>query len=334
LDAIELFFLLCKGGLEMPKCQIARFIVMTIAAWAFTGLAQAKQKTDIKTGVLQYAQGEVSIDGTILQVAKGSSVQMMNDQVLITKKGYAELLLVPDVYVRLGEDASLTMRQNEIKDMRLELNQGSALVEIPEKTKTNPISIIVLKTVIAIEKAGLYRLDSNPVALRVHSGEAKLTIDNKKAKIESGEMVYLQDIFKPEKFKPVVADALHQWAARRSYDLCTANIFNTKPKRPENLAWKPTAKAELENIQYHISFPPNADWIKYWKNLADPKYMAKGTFIGMAIPSGDAPSTLDPDLQRALFPKTQADEEYRRLQMIEWQRQQQEQQQRQQMPQQ
>jgi len=121
------------------------------------------------------------------------------------------------------------------------------------------------------------------VALRVHGGEAKLTINNKKATIKSGEMVYLQDIFKPEKFKPVVADALHQWAARRSYDLCTANIFNTKPKRPENLAWKPTAKAELENIQYHISFP-----------------------------------------------QTQADEEYRRLQIGEWQRQQQELQQQQQ----
>jgi hypothetical protein len=304
--------------MKMTKWQIVTSIVMAIIAPGFAALVPAQQRISAKAGVVQYAEGEVSIDGTALQLLKGSCVQIENDQVLSTKKGYVELILSPDVYLRLSENASLRMRQNKITNMRLELNQGSALVEIPEKTKTNPVNIIVLESVIAIERAGLYRLDSNPAALRVHSGEAQLTINNKKSKIKSGEVVNLQGIFKPEKFKPMVADALHQWAARRSYDLCTANIFNTKPKKPEDLAWKPTAKAQLGNIQYQISYPPNADWIKYWKDLADPKNMAKGTFIGMAIPSGDAPSTLDPDLQRVLNPKTQADEEYRRQTISKW----------------
>jgi hypothetical protein len=298
--------------MKMTKWQILSSIVIAIIAPGFAALVPAQQGISAKAGVVQYAEGEVLLNGTALQLLKGSSVQIENDQVLSTKKGYVELILSPDVYLRLSENASLKMRQNKIKDVQLELTQGSALIEI--LAKTNPISVHVSKSVIEMRKIGLYRLDSVPGALRVYGGDALAKNESKKINIKGGVMVNLDGEFAPAKFDPNVADALHRWAAHRSYNLCTANIFNAKPKRPEDLAWKPTAKAELENIQYHISFPPNADWIKYWKDLAERQNMANGTRIGMGIPrSGDALSTLDPDIQRLLYPKTQADEEYRRL---------------------
>jgi hypothetical protein len=298
--------------MKMPKWQIVPSIVIAIIAPGFAALVPAQQGIRAKAGAVQYAEGEVLLNGTALQLLKGSSVQIENDQVLSTKKGYVELILSPDVYLRLSENASLKMRQNKMKDVQLELTQGSALIEI--LAKTNPISVHVSKSVIEINKVGLYRLDSVPGELRVYSGNAPAKNESKNINIKGGNMVNLDGRFAPAKFDPNVADALHRWAARRSYDLCTANIFNTKPKRPEDLAWKPTAQAKLENIHYHMSFPPNADWIKYWKDLAEHQNMANRTLIGMGTPqSGDASSTLDPDLQRILYPKTQADEEHRRL---------------------
>ena len=89
-------------------------------------LATAQQTIGANAGVVQYAVGEVFMDGTPLQFPPGSSLQMGNGQLLSTRRGYVELLLAPQAYLRLGEDASLRMRNNELDDIQLDLNRGSA----------------------------------------------------------------------------------------------------------------------------------------------------------------------------------------------------------------
>jgi hypothetical protein len=296
--------------MKMSKGQIVSSMVMAIIALGFAALVPAQQGISAKAGVVQYAEGEVLSDGIALQLPIGSSVQVENDQVLSTKKGYVELLLIPDVYLRLSENASLRMRQNKLNDIQPELNQGSALVEALAKIKANPISVHVSKSVIEIRNIGLYRLDSVPGALRVYGGDALAKNESKKINIKGGNKVNLDGRFAPAKFDPNVADALHRWAAHRSYNLCTANIFNAKPEKPEQLAWRPTKEGKLGNNDYRMSFPPNADWMKYWQSRAEQNL---GMEAGGTMGAKTAMPTMRDDIQRILNPQSQADEEYRRL---------------------
>jgi hypothetical protein len=300
----------------MSKGQIVSSIITTIIALGFAALVPAQQGISAKAGVVQYAEGEVLIDGTALQLPIGSSVQVENDQVLSTRKGYVELILIPDGYLRLSENASLRMRQNKFNDVQLELNQGSALVEILVKIKANPISVHVAKSVIEIRKIGLYRLDSVPGALRVYGGGALAKNESKKINIKGGQMVNLDGKFSPAAFDPNVADTFHRWAAHRSYNLCTANIFNAKLQKPEQLAWRPTKEGKLGNKDYRMSFPPNADWMKYWQsreeqNLemeAERKEKEAGRKQGLVT----ATPIITDEQRRILNPQSQVDQEYRR----------------------
>jgi hypothetical protein len=299
----------------MPRLQISHLIApiaeIAFIILGFTVLAPAQQTIGAKAGGIKYVLGEVFLNGTPLQLPKGSSVQMENGQVLSTKKGYVELLLAPSAYLRLGADALLRMRQNKLKDVQLELTQGSALVEILATIKANPIKVHVSKSVIEMKKTGLYRVDSIPGELRVHGGNALVKSLGKKINMKRGGMVHLDGELRLEKFDPKTIDVLHLWAAQRSYELCTANIFISKQGHMEQLTWRPTPEGGLKNDNYRLRFPVNADWLKYWQGQAD--YRNKLARALNRELQGIATPILDPETKRLMYPQSQAAQEQIRL---------------------
>jgi hypothetical protein len=209
----------------------------------------AQYVVSTKAGVIQYIEGEVFGEGKLPLEPPDRYLQLENGQSLRTKQGRAELLLSPGAYLRLGENGLLRIEQNKLDDTQLTLVQGSALIEVVQQIKGNRIRLRFLTSVIEVMKAGLYRLDAASSELRVYGGAVQVASRNKKATIKTGRMVRLDGDLDPDKFDVDAADSLHEWAARRSFDL-----FAVSSKARTQMHWTPISSGWLRNFNYRMRF--------------------------------------------------------------------------------
>jgi len=216
------------------KLKMLRLIApIAFFTLGFSAVAEAQQAIGAKSGVIQYATGkrEMLLDGAPIKLAENNSIQMENDQILSTKQDWIELGLTPAAYLWLGEKASLKMLNNQLNNIQLEINQGSASIKIVRAIEACPINVHISKSVINIKKAGFYRFDANPGNLRVYSGEALLKNDENILLIMKGSMIRLDGRSTPEKFRINSKDALDKFAINRSSDI--ADWMNQKQKEAE-----------------------------------------------------------------------------------------------------
>lgn len=235
------------------QCQIARQIAQSLLIFApiflNSGSTPAQQLVSTRAGIVQYIEGGVFLDDRDLRLLPSKYHQMQNGQRLCLKQGRAELLLTPNIYLRLGENGSLRMDRNELNDTRLALEEGSSLIEAVEVIKGNRISVSVSACIVEISKPGLYRIDVHSSELRVYGGAAFVTCGKRRAAIKSGRMAPLNANPKSTGFDTNIADSLHQWAGKRSFDLFVAT--ESTRKQPH---WRPDALGWLYNTSYHLRF--------------------------------------------------------------------------------
>ena len=211
-------------------------------------------------GVIECVLGAVLLDDKPVKVAKGRYNQMEAGQSLSTGLGYAELQLAPYVYLRLGINASLHMEKIKSRDTELVLNRGAALIEVLQK---DHIRVRISKSVIEMEKPGLYRLNADTQELHTYGGEAVASAGNKKVKVKNSKMLRLGTDLTPVKFDPSVADILHKWAARRSMNHFVATAAPIPWFTPLR-NWKHHGKGWLSNSNYRISLYSEeyyAEWL-------------------------------------------------------------------------
>jgi hypothetical protein len=243
--------------LSQEKCSVKRLVAFWIAGSLlgifpiFTTISTgwAQQVVSVNAGTVNYIEGEVFLDGNPVRLPKGTYLRMENGQNLSTKKGRAELLLSSYVHLRLGENSSLRMQDNQLADTRLVLEPGSALIEIVQEVKGNRVRVLAATSIVEIEKAGLYRIDSSPGMLRVYGGEAVAMRGDTKILIKSGKMAHLSGDLASEKYDMDAADPLHQWAAGRSFSLFAVTSDSRKQTH-----WTPVSMGWVHNSNYRMSY--------------------------------------------------------------------------------
>ena len=227
-------------------------MAMAFSLSMITGPVSAQHIIGTKAGIIQHIEGAAYLEGKLQQPGQfhsGNYIQMENGQILQTKQGRVELLLTPDSYLRMGEDGLLRLEQNELNNVQLSLEHGSALIEVMQDTKVNRIKLRYSKSVTEIWKAGLYRLDADSGVFRVHGGEAQARNENGKITVKAGRMVHLDGRLVSSKFNAHITDLLHQWAALRSFELFDYNVLGRQTH------WRATASAGwLNNPDYRATF--------------------------------------------------------------------------------
>ena len=195
-----------------------------IAILLFTVVAgsSAQQVVSARAGIIQYREGKVFLNSDVPFV-QSDFICMDNGQILRTEKGRAEVLLA--------------------------LEEGSALIEVVQRVRGNPMKLRISTGVIEIKEEGLYRLHTNPAEIRVYGGAALILSGNRKTKVKSGREVRPDKGLTSEGFDANVSDALHQWSAKRSFDLFIAS----KDTRTQN-HWRPISMGLVRNFYYRVSF--------------------------------------------------------------------------------
>jgi hypothetical protein len=227
-------------------------IVPLFCAYLLLGIASqawAQHVISAKAGLIQFIEGSVFLDDSPLSLSNDSFVQMKNGQILRTAEGQTELLLTPSSFLRLGKNSSLHMEQNQIHDICLTLQQGSALVEIVEEVSGSQIVMRLSDGWARMTKAGLYRLEAESSEVQVWGGELLAANTNKHMLMKGVVNIRLSEGLKPRMFPADVLDSLHVWAALRSFTLFNADMLSRR-----QVHWRPTGNwGWMHNSYYRMN---------------------------------------------------------------------------------
>ncbi len=188
------------------------------------GVACAQNAISAKSGMVNYVEGTVLLDGQPVKVKIDNFPQLRNGSELRTEEGRAEVLLGPGVFMRLGENSAVRMVSNDIVNSRLEFLAGSAIVESADVAKNESIGFAYKGSSIDLVKKGVYRFDSEPPQVSVYEGEARVIEDGQAQIVKRSRSLRLQDLAVAERLDEKTGDTLFRWARRRSEYLAVANV--------------------------------------------------------------------------------------------------------------
>ena len=229
-----------------------RFAVLLFCA-ASTLLAQ--KVVSARAGLITYLQGPAFVDGRRVVLKSARFPQMENGETLSTGRGAAEVLLSPGVILRLSDNSELRMDQTQLDDTRVTLLRGDALLEVVRLIAGNQVQIRLGETIIEVVRAGVYRFGNSQTAtdqptLRVWGGEALVRSGEKTVDARRGMAVRLDPGLAASRFDRKQTDALHAWAARRSFEL-----FRSDPDvREKQTNWQGSGSGYIENRDFGVVF--------------------------------------------------------------------------------
>src|SRR6202000_691578 len=91
----------------MPRLKV--LFLLSMATLLAPALVLGQSANPAVPGTLNYVEGQVSINGQIVNEMPAGSTQLHEGQVVATENGRAEVLLTPGVFLRLGDNSAVSM---------------------------------------------------------------------------------------------------------------------------------------------------------------------------------------------------------------------------------
>lgn len=209
----------------ISRTQIA---VGAVAAILSAGTAAAQAVISAKSGMINYTEGRVLLDGKPVVVKSTEFPQLNSGSELRTEEGRAEVLLTPGVFLRLAENSGVRMVRDLLTDTRVEVLAGTALVECAEITKAQNVTVLFRDAQLTFRKPGLFRIDAVDGAISAWDGEALVVSGNQSITLKEGRKIEIAGVLAPQKFNNKTGDAFSRWAGRRAETIALSNMAVTR----------------------------------------------------------------------------------------------------------
>jgi hypothetical protein len=185
------------------------------------GLAQSVISTH--SGLVYFFDGSVFIGPQRLEQKFGKFPDIGEGGELRTEHGRAEVLLTPGVFLRVAENSTVRMVSTKLSDTRVELLDGSAIVEADEAAGT--VKVIHKDWQVRVPKEGVYRINAEPAQVVVYKGHAEVSTDGaaKPIDVREGETLPLAAVLVPDRASPEAGDEFKSWAMTRSQAISSDN---------------------------------------------------------------------------------------------------------------
>ena len=222
-----------KGALGL----LAAAIVISGPAWGITQNQEGSQvqpspasqpAAPAQPGALNYMEGQASIGGRAVDSKSVGFATLSDGQVLTTEKGKVELLLIPGVFLRVGEYSAVKMTSSSLSETAIEVEKGEATVEVAEIHKENDLRVNEGGTSVRLLKTGFYDFDADHGVVRVFKGEASVHHSNgKRFTIKGSHQIALNTRpLKSVGFDSAKYDTsdIYRWSSLRSAYEAEANV--------------------------------------------------------------------------------------------------------------
>jgi FecR protein len=179
-------------------------------------------------GAVNYVEGQVSLEGQQLTPQSVKSTIIQPGQAIDTGNGYAEILLTPGAFLRIGHDSEVRLESGGLANTKLDVVRGSAMIEAAEFVKGTDMEVTVSGATATIQKNGLYDFSATGQYVRVLDGKLKIVQGSQETTLSKGDQVLLASDkpLKKRDFdqKSAKADSLYVWSAVRSNTEAQANV--------------------------------------------------------------------------------------------------------------
>jgi len=196
----------------MMKTEVQMKIITAMLALiaAVNGALAQTQTLSARPGLVNYVEGEASAKPPAFINA---------GETFSTGNGKAEILLMPGVFLRLGDNSEIRMVTPSLVDTHLELLQGEAIIEAVGIIRGSQVSVAdngaaASGAAITIAANGLYRIRGQSAA--VYSGNMEVTLGGQAIKLGKGRQTQFVQPIRSEKMDMDEGDELYAWSSVRS----------------------------------------------------------------------------------------------------------------------
>ena len=186
-----------------------------VAVFVLCATAWSQKVVSARAGLVHYVEGRVSVEGTRVRTKGTRFPQMKPGQTMESaQRARAEVLLNPTTFLRIGDSTSFRLDSDDLLDTRVELLQGTAVVDVRDLDNDNRVTVNIAGSAVQLRKDGVYYFTTaGGGRLRVYDGEAGLD----PLKLTKGwELALAQQPREPAKFDRDDRDALYRWSEQRS----------------------------------------------------------------------------------------------------------------------
>lgn len=183
--------------------------------------APANAPAAVRPGTLNYVEGQVSSNGQDLNPQAVGNFTLQPGQVIDTGNGFAEVLLTPGSFLRIGNNTEIRLDSASLAGTRINLVHGSAMIEVDQFIEGTQLQVTTGTSTSDIIKKGLYSFDTNQQAVRVLDGKLKVISNDKTREIgRDDEVLISTPNLKKTSFNPsqVKVEPLYVWSEARSRD--------------------------------------------------------------------------------------------------------------------
>ena len=198
----------------------------------------AQSAIPARAGLIHLSEGAVFLDGRRMDPVRGRFPEIPEGSRLATTTGKVEVLLAPTIFLWLGNHSAIRLQRNSLADTRIELLEGSAVLQSSELPSENSVTVIEKEAQVRLSGGSLYRMDAAPSQLTVRNGRATV-VEPKGSLVVSGSQRLTFATGLITTLKKEEDDGLDQWAQERRRAIAADNV---KRLRAENAA-NPTKKA-------------------------------------------------------------------------------------------
>src|SRR5580692_5868497 len=204
--------------------------------------ASAQTIVAAHSGVINFFEGSVSIDGQTLEQKFGRFNEVKPGSELRTVLGRAEIMLTPGVMLRVDENSAIRMVSNTLSDTRLEFIAGAAILDSRNAAPGAPVYINYKDFQMRFARAGRYRMDSEPAGLQVDQGEADVLLRDKALLVKAGQALPFSSPLTARVAAIRDNTGLEQWDSDRSASISADN----------------QSAADSDNLSSALNDPQNA----------------------------------------------------------------------------
>lgn len=133
---------------------------------------QPDQAGPARPGTVNYVEGAAYLEGSRLNSKDIGYANLDAGQVLTTRKGKAEILLTPGVFLRLDNNSAVKMISPDLTLTQLQLEKGRAGIEVDEIHDQNDLQILDNGVTTRLNKKGFYEFEADHPEALVFTGEA------------------------------------------------------------------------------------------------------------------------------------------------------------------
>lgn len=216
--------------------RVSTLWALPVLAGVLTPLAVGQSVISTHSGIVHFSEGAVYVDDQPLESHPGIFPSVPQDSELRTRDGRAEVLLTPNVFLRIGEDSAIRMLSNELSNARVELLAGSAEVDSAEPSSRTSVTLFYRRWAVRLRDHGVYRIDCGPGRLWALHGKVEVSsgVDQRTLVVEQGMNLQFS-VLVPERSIDAPRDAFSTWIEGREQSIAAERDIAANTRDPASI---------------------------------------------------------------------------------------------------